>query len=120
MGGCATASAGRYIQKQAPIAGPARYEPLCAIARASLYSNCRAICPASAVCNISGFSTEGLRPRKPGEGRARAPARANRRDGVQQGSAPYDAPVAAFMRTCYDDPSRTNQRSMIGASSGEP
>ena len=120
MGGCATASAGRYIQRQAPIAGPARYESLFATARASHNPSFRAICPASAACNISGFSTEGLRPRKPGEGRARAPARANRRDGVQQGSAPYDAPVAASRRTCYDAPSRTNQRSMTGASSGEP
>ena len=120
MGGCATASAGRYIQRQAPIAGPARYESLFATARANPYLNLRAICPASAVCIISGFSTEGLRPRKPGEGRERAPARANRRDGVQQVAAPYDAPVATFMRTCYDTPSRTNQRSMTGASSGEP
>ena len=120
MGGCATAIAGRYIQKQAPIAWPARYEPLCATARTSLNPSFRTLCPASAICNISGFSTEGLRPRKPGERGARAQARANRRDGVQQGSAPYDAPVATFMRTCYDAPSRTNQRSMTGASSGEP
>ena len=120
MGGCAIEKASRYSRQHAPIAGPARYESLCATARASHNPSFRALCPASAICNISGFSTEGLRPRKPGERGARAPARANRRDGVQQGSAPYDAPVATFMRTCYDDPSRTNQRSMIGASSGEP
>lgn len=120
MGGRATAGARGYSRQQAPTAGPARYELLCATARASLYSNSRAICPESAVCNISGYSTEGLRPRKPGEGRARAPARAKLRGGVQQAAAPYDAPVATSRRTCYDDPSRTNQRSMIGASSGEP
>ncbi len=120
MGGCATAGARGYIRQQSPIAGPLCYEPLSATARASLYSNSRAICPASAVCIISGFSTEGLRPRKPEEGRTRAPARAKLRGGVQQEAAPYDAPVATSRRTCYDDPSRTNQRSMIGAPSGEP
>ncbi len=68
---------------------------------------------------FAGIFREGLRSRKPGEGRARAKARVALRGGVQQEVAPYDAPVATSRRAWYDQPSRANQPIFTGASSGE-